>query len=48
MYFLYITKTADFRLKNADVSRTHGVCYMIYRFFGSSLDRVQLWQVSSL
>ena len=36
--YLYfdITKVADFCYKNADVSRTQGVCHMIYMFFGSS------------
>ena len=27
--FLDITKVADFRLKNADVSATQGVCHVI-------------------
>ena len=35
--FLDIAKLADFPLKNTDVSRTQGVCHMIYIFFGSSL-----------
>ena len=35
--FLDITKVADFRRKNADVSRTQGVCYVIYILFRSSL-----------
>ena len=30
--FLDITKVHDFRWKNANVSRTHGVCHMIYIF----------------
>ena len=43
--FLDIAKFADFRRKNADVSRTLGVCYMIHIFFfGSSLGKVQLCQ----
>ena len=33
--FLDITKVADFRWKNGVVSRTHGVCHMIYIFLGS-------------
>ena len=45
--FLDITKIADFRLKNADVNRTQGVWHVIYIFFGSSLVKVQLCQVSS-
>ena len=28
--FPNITKTADFRRKNAEVSRTQGVCHVIY------------------
>ena len=43
-----ITKTDDFRRKNADVSRTQEVCHVIYVFFGSSLGNVELSQVSSL
>ena len=38
--FLDIAKFADFRLKNADVSRTQGMCHVIYIFFGSSLGKV--------
>ena len=38
--FLGIAKVADFELKNADVSRTKGLCYMIYKLFGSSLGKV--------
>ena len=38
--FLDITKDADFRLKNTDVSRTQGVYHVIYIFFGSSLGKV--------
>ena len=30
---LDIGKFADFRWKHADVSRTQGVCHMIYIFF---------------
>ena len=40
-------KTADLPLENAYVSRTQGVCHMIYIFFGSSLGKVYLYQVSS-
>ena len=46
--FLDINKVADFPGKNADVSRTYGLCHMIYIFFGSSLRMIQLYQVSSL
>ena len=46
--FLDIAKFADFRWKNADVSRTQGVCHVIYIFFESSLGKVQLYQVSLL
>ena len=38
--FLDVAKFADFRLKNADVSRTQGVCHVIYVFFGTSLGKV--------
>ena len=38
--FLDITKFADFRWKNADVSRTQGVCHVIDIFSGSSLGKV--------
>ena len=35
----YIAKFADFRWKNADVSRTQRVCHVIHIFFGSSLGK---------
>ena len=35
--FLDITKVADFRWKNADVSITQGVFHVIYIFFGYSI-----------
>ena len=35
-----IAKFVDFRRKNADVSKTHGVCHVIDIFFGSSLAMV--------
>ena len=38
--FLDMTKFTDFRLKNADVNRTQGVCHVIHIFFGSSLGKV--------
>ena len=34
------TKVADFQQKNIDISRTQGVCRMIYIFFISSLGKV--------
>ena len=46
--FLDITKFADFQSKNADVSRSQGVCHVTHIFFGSSLGKAQLCQVSSL
>ena len=48
LVFLDIAKFADFRLKNADVSRTQGVCHVIHIVFGSSLGMVKMCQVSSL
>ena len=38
--FLDIAKFADFWYKNADVSRTQGMCHVIYVFFGPSLVKV--------
>ena len=38
--FLDETKSADFQRKNADVSRTQGVCHVIHIFFASSLEKV--------
>ena len=35
-----ITKIAEFGWKNADVSRTQGMCHVIYVFFESSLGKV--------
>ena len=46
--FLDKTKFANFRLKNADVSRTQGLCPLIHIFFGCSLGKVQLCKVSLL
>ena len=38
---LDIAKSADFQWKNADASRTQGVCHVIHTlFFGSSLGKV--------
>ena len=38
--FLEIGKFVDFRWKNADVSRTQGLCHVIHIVFGSSLGKV--------
>ena len=38
--FLDITEFADFRRKNADVSRGQGFCHVIHIFFGYSLDKI--------
>ena len=38
--FLDVAKFTDFRRKNADVSRTQGVCHVVHIFFGSSLYKV--------
>ena len=38
--FLDIAKFADFRLKNADVCRTQGVCHVIHTVFGTSLGKL--------
>ena len=38
--FLDIAKFADFQYKNADVSRTQGVCHVINIVFGASLCKV--------
>ena len=38
--FLDVAKFADFWWKNADASRTQGVCHVIHIFFGSSLGKV--------
>ena len=35
-----MTKISDFWWKNTDVSRTEGVCHMIYIFFGSFLEKI--------
>ena len=35
-------KVANFRWKNADVSKTQGICHVIYMFFESSLNKVWL------
>ena len=38
--FFDITKVANFQWINADVSRTQGVCHVIYMIFGCSLRKV--------
>ena len=38
--FLDVTKITDFWWKNSNVSRTEGLCHMIYMFFESSLGKV--------
>ena len=38
--FLDIAKFANFQWKNADVSRTQGLCHVIRILFGSSLGKV--------
>ena len=38
--FLDIAKFSDFRLKNADVRRTQGVCHVIHIFCRSSIREV--------
>ena len=38
--FLDMTKVANFQRINADVSRTQGVCHVIYMIFGCSLRKV--------
>ena len=48
MHFLVWQKLLIPGKKDADVSRNPGVRQMIYVFFGSSLDQVQLCQISSL
>ena len=42
------TNFANFGWENADVSRIYGDSFVIYMFFGSSSDKVQLCQVASL
>ena len=38
--FLDKMRFADFRWKNADASRTQGLCHVIHIFFESSLGKV--------
>ena len=38
--FLNTTKFTDFRRKNADFSKTQGLCHVTDIFFGSSLRKV--------
>ena len=35
-----IEKLADFRWKNADISRTEGLCHVIHIVFGSFLGKI--------
>ena len=46
--FLNVRRVVDFSGKNADVSRTHGLCHVINIFLGSFLGKVQLCKVSLL
>ena len=46
--YLDVTEITNFWRKNADLSRTKGVCRMIYMFFGSSLGKIKLYQNSTL
>ena len=46
--FLDIATFRDLWYKNDDASRTQVVCHVIHLFFGSSLGKVLLCQVSSL
>ena len=46
--FLDVTKVVASLWKNAVVSRTQGVYHVVYMFFGSSLCKLYLCQVSSL
>ena len=48
MYFLIKQNLLIFDKKNTDASRMQEVRHMIHIFFGSSLDKVYLCQVSSL
>ena len=38
--FLDTTKVADFQWKNIDVSRSQGVCHVVYMVFGSSFGKI--------
>ena len=46
--FLDTAKFADFKWKNANISRTQRVCYMIHIYFGSLLGKVLLCQAPLL
>ena len=46
MLNLLITIIAHFWSKNADISRTTGICQVIYTFSESALGNVSLCQVS--
>ena len=38
--FLDVAEFASFRWKYADISRTQGVCHVIYMFFESALGKL--------
>ena len=38
--FFDIAKFTDIRCRNADASRTQGMCHVVHIFFGSSLGKV--------
>ena len=38
--FLDVAKFTDFWRKNVDISRTQGMCHVIYTLFGTSLGKV--------
>ena len=40
IYLLKCKQVVDLQLKDADISRTHELCHVIYIFFGSSLGKV--------
>ena len=39
-FLIFLDKIADFRCKNAEVSRTQGGCQVIHIFFRSTLGKV--------
>ena len=40
LLFLNTLKVPNFRRKNADVTKTQGVCHVVYMFLGSSLGKI--------
>ena len=46
--FLDIAKFAGFWWKGADVSKTERLCHVIHIFFGSTLGKVYMCELSSL